>query len=442
MRSRPGLALALLLLAAPGAASETSEAVLLERIDQLERRIRDLEANQPAAPDASGSAGWTRKVRLGGSADAGYFGGQENSLFDNDAFLVWDARLFVDAQLGENIGLGERTIFRNVALTFEWDLVRLGDLENRVGELYADFQGLLGQDALNFQLGRFQIPVGEAYLRYSQGYAYRPFVSNPVGGPWWWDEGIRIYGTSPEKSFGFVASVTDGDTPFNTDASGDKQVTLKLIWQPWEWLHLSASGLRSGQIGSASSPASGALWLGETWARPLGAGSTVPSYQGGVEVADGPNRYEDTWLAAGDAIFDFEDKARVWLAYGRYTMNAKGASSYDRVLHYWIAETLLRGAWLTETLRPFYLGLRANALGTYDDGEGYLLDSRRGSSLGYNMQSLTAYSAVLGWELSQNLRLRAEYTHSDIDLVRGVSQALRDAAGNADAFAVEVGASF
>jgi hypothetical protein len=442
MRTRRGIGLALLLVAAPATASETSEAVLLERIDQLERRIRDLEANQPTAPDASGSAGWTRHVRLGGSADVGYFGGQENSLFDTDSFLVWDARLFVDASLAENVELAERTVFRNVALTFEWDLVRLGDLDNRVGELYADFQGLLGQDALNLQLGRFQIPVGEAYLLYSQGYAYRPFVSNPVGGPWWWDEGVRIYGTSPEKTFGFVSSIADGETPFNTDASGDEQVTLKLIWQPWQWLHLSVSGLRSGQLGSASTPASGALWLGETWARPLGAGSSVPSYQGGVEVADGPNRYRDTWLAAGDAIFDFEDKARVWLAYGRYTMNAKGSSAYDRVLHYWIAETLLRGAWISETLRPFYLGLRANALGTYDADEGYLLDSRRRSTLGYNMQSLTAYSAVLGWELSQNLRLRAEYTHGDIDLVRGVSQALRDAAGDTDAFAVEVGASF
>jgi hypothetical protein len=112
------------------------------------------------------------------------------------------------------------------------------------------------------------------------------------------------------------------------------------------------------------------------------------------------------------------------------------------VLHYWIVELIARGAWVSETLRPFYLGVRANALATYDDDEGYLLDFRYGSSLGYNMESLTAVSGVLGWELTPNLRFRAEYTHARIDLVRGVPQSLRDAARHTDGFAFEFGAAF
>lgn len=442
MRTRPGLVAALMLAAAPAAADEATEARLLERIEQLERRINDIESSQPSSSESSQAAGWTRHVRLGGSANGGFYGGQENSVYHPDSFLIWDARLFVDADLGENVTLGETTIFRNIGFSFEWDLVRLGRLYNRPGELYADFQGLLSRDSLNFQVGRFQIPVGEAYLRFSHGYAFKPFVSSPVGAPWYWDEGVRFYGSNGEGDVGYVASITDGDTPFNADSDGDKQFTLKLFWKPREWLHLSASGLRSGQLGTASDGASGALWLGETWARALGGGSGVPNYQDGVEVADGPNQLRETWLAAGDVIFDFEDKARVWLAYGRYAMDARGDSSYDRVLHYWIAETVLRGAWLSETLRPFYLGLRADALGTYDANRGYLLDFREGGTLGYNMESLTAYSAVLGWELNQNLRLRAEYTHNDVEMVRGVSDTIRDAARKNDTFAVEVGASF
>lgn len=444
MCTRAILAAAVLLGTLPAVAARASEAALLERIEQLELRIYDLEANRPAAAYSSQGSSWTRHVRLGGSANTGFYGGQKNSVHDPDSFLVWDARFFVDADLGENVTVGEATIFRNVAFSFEWDLLRLGQTFNRVGELYVDFQGLLSRDALNFQVGRFQIPVGETYLRYSQGYAYKPFVSSPVGGPWFWDEGVRFYGSNSEGSVGYVSSITDGDDAFNVDSDGDKQFTLKLFWKPWEWLHLSASGLRSGGLGTPSlgGRASGALWLGETWARPLGAGSVVPNYQDGVAVADGPNQLRETWLVAGDVILDFEDKARVWLAYGRYTMDARGDSSYDRVLHYWIAETVLRGAWLSETLRPFYLGLRADALGTYDEDAGYLLDSRKASTLGYNMESLTAYSAVLGWELTQNLRLRAEYTHNDIDLVRGVSDAIRDAARKNNTFAVEVGASF
>jgi hypothetical protein len=123
-------------------------------------------------------------------------------------------------------------------------------------------------------------------------------------------------------------------------------------------------------------------------------------------------------------------------------MDSRNASSYDRALHYWIAELLLRGAWLAPALRPFYAGVRASALGTYDDGKGYLLDSRRASTLGYNMDSLTAYSAVLGWEITPNLRLRAEYTHQSISLVEGVTRAIRSAASPADYFAFEVGAGF
>lgn len=439
---RTSRAIALLVAMIWPLAALADEAELLERIEQLEQRIRDLEANQLQPSRASSASRWTDHVRLGGSANGGFYGGQQDSGFDPDSFLLFDARFFVDAQLGEDIRIGERRIFRNLGLSFEWNLLRLGELENDIGELYADFQGFLASDWLNFQVGRFQIPVGEAYLRYSRGYADKPFVTNTVGGPWWWDEGVRLYGSDPEGRFGYVSSISDGETPLNADASGAKQLTLKLFWQPRPWLHLSASGLRSGALGSDAEPAMGALWLGESWARAFGAGSAVPSYQDGVEVADGPNRLKDTWLVAGDAILDFQDRARLWLAYGRYAIESQGDSSYDRVLHYWIAELLLRGAWASEVLRPFYAGLRANALGTYDGGEGYLLDSGMRSTLGYNMESLTAYSAVLGWELSRNLRLRAEYTHRDVGLVRGVTPEIQASARELDSFAVEVGASF
>jgi hypothetical protein len=183
------LALALLLLGS--AAARADEAELLDRIQDLELRIQDLEAERNRGPGAA-SGGWAERVRLGGSANTGFYGGN-TQVFD-DSFLVWDARLFVDADLGRAVQLGEQTVFRNVAFFFEWNIVRIGELDNDVGELYADFQGFLARDFLNFQVGRFQIPVGEAYLRYSQGYADQPFITNPVGGPWWWDEGVRFYG--------------------------------------------------------------------------------------------------------------------------------------------------------------------------------------------------------------------------------------------------------
>ena len=67
-----------------------------------------------------------------------------------------------------------------------------------------------------------------------------------------------------------------------------------------------------------------------------------------------------------------------------------------------------------------------------------LVFSRRG----YNMESLTAYSAVLGWELTRNVRLRAEYTHQRIKMVDGVTQDITDEAKHPDYFDIEVGAGF
>ena len=437
------LAAAALLLAAT-AATAASEEELLERIEQLELRIDDLETDAEDRPyeRSGGGADWTRFVRIGGSANAGYFGGEDNSWVEPDSFQIWDTRLFVDAQLGDDIELFDREVFRNVGFLFEWNLVRLGELENDVGEIYADFQGFLGQDAVNFQVGRFQIPVGEAYLYYSRGEARKPFISHPLGGPWWWDEGVRFYGSSGDGMFGYVASISDGDTPFNTESSYGKQGTLRLFVRPTEWLYASVSGLHSGRTGSTDSAAHGALWLGETWARAFGAGSDVDNYQDGMIVDDGPNVLIENWLVASDVILDFEDALRVWLAYGRYDINSSGGSFYDRVLHYWIAEAIVRGAWISDALKPFYVGARGSGLGTYRDDEGYALDARFRPTLGYNMEALTAYSAVFGWDVSRFLRLRAEYTLLDADLVTGVDSAIRNESTQIDYFAVEVGASF
>ena len=67
---------------------------------------------------------------------------------------------------------------------------------------------------------------------------------------------------------------------------------------------------------------------------------------------------------------------------------------------------------------------------------------RRASSLGWNMESLTAYSAVLGWDITSWLRLRSEYTNQRIDLVRGVPASIRAQARDADFYAVELGGHF
>jgi len=431
----------------PGLAfAETDSA----RFEQLERRIEELEADRDAASAAEAaeadksarSNDWTRYVRLGGSANVGWYDGQTDSVLADAGFQVRDARFFIDAELGRSLDLLGRPVIRNAGFSFEWNLVRIGELTNNVGDAYVELQGIAGSDWMNLQLGRFNLPVGEAYLRYGRGRWKNPFISNPVAGTWWWDEGIKLYGGRARGLFAYVASITENETAFNSSVSSQKQYTIKLLTEPTDWLLLSASFLYGGDIGSATSPASGGgLWIGETWARGIGVRTTVPVYQQGVAVADGPLKVDGSWFAGADAILEFEDKARVWLSYGAWRIDSE-ANGYDRLIHTFIAEVVLFGELVSPLLEGVYLGARASGLGTWDGGRGYSYDSRTLGQLGYNMRSLEEYSAVLGWQPIELLTVRAEYTHRRITLVDGVPQAQRDASDDADAWGIEIGIHF
>jgi hypothetical protein len=422
-----------------------------DRLEELERRVVELEqAEAEAEPEAEpaplpGGAWlpeWTQRVQLGGSASVGYFRRGQLTPEDSDAFQVWDARLFVDAELAEQVEVADTTLVRSIGATFEWDLVRLGELQNDVGELYADFQGIGDSTWLSTQVGRFQIPVGENYLRFSKGYRDNPFISNTVGGPWWWDEGLRFYGHDEKDRFGYVASVSNGETDFNHDTNTDPQGTLKLYTNPWPWLHLSVSGLASGEIGRTNEASSGALWLGETWGMPIGNWTIVPNFVDGVPVPDGPNLIDHTWLVGADAVVKPLDGLRVWLGGGQYHIEAAGGGPYDRNLYYWIAEIVADGRLVSPALAPLYLGLRANGITTNDAGRGYMLDIRLGDTVGFNMRDLTELSTVLGVRIGKYVVLRGEYAFQDVNLVHGVTPEIHSATGDNHWFAFDVGVSF
>ncbi|MCA9505786.1 MAG: hypothetical protein R3E53_13215 [Myxococcota bacterium] len=381
---------------------------------------------------------WTERVRLSGSADAGLFGGGRDSVTPDDGFRVWDTRLFVDAELGDDVRVGDVPVIRNVGFTFEWNLVRNGDLANDVGLAYVDFEGLFESEWLNLRVGRFQIPFGEAYRLYSKGYADRSFSSQPVGGPWWWDEGVLLHGASTSGRLGYVASVTNGDTEFG-DVGGDAQATLKLWAQPCSFFYASLSGLWADALGGVD----GSLWLGEGWARPFGSGGPpIPNVVDGTPVADDPDGLGQTWALAADVILTPTPGLRVWLSGGRYEIDSRGAARYDRTLWYWLGEVLAEGELVHPTLRPFFLGVRVDGVGTWDQDRGYLLDVRYTADLGYNMEHLIAYTVVAGWHVTEYVTLRSEYSHRDVDLVTGAAALLPGSTGDEDTWTIEVGIHF
>ncbi|HEU4429776.1 MAG TPA: hypothetical protein VFT98_13525 [Myxococcota bacterium] len=439
MSARAGAVLAFGLLAAVAHADDAA------RIEALELRVAELEARlaqaEPAAPRSGAPLAASHgelPITLSAAARVGWFGGGDGSDTNDIGASVRDARFFLDAELAEDLRAGARPLVRNVGFSFEWNLVRRGELFNDVGDLYVDLQGIGGSPWLNLRPGRFQIPIGELYPRYGRALGSDPFISKPLGGPWWWDEGVMLYGASESERFGYVASLTNGETPLSFDEGGGEQATLKLWLRPRDWLRISASGLYGGEIGSGG----GALWLGETWATPIGAMGSVPIWIDGAPAAPSAARIDSTWLAGGDVVWTPRDEVRLWLGGGRYALDSRDAATYDRRLHYWIAELVLRGALLRPELAPAFFGVRADGIGTDDAGRGYLLSIDYVGTLGYNMRRYSAYTVVLGWQLGGLAALRAEYSLRDIDLVRGVPSALEDAARDADGFALELGVQF
>jgi hypothetical protein len=430
---------ALLVLAAGSAAADDAARfeALEQRVNYLEDELARTRAEWRAAESDGGDA-WTDRISLSGSAEIGHYGGGSDSVLHDAGYRVWDARLFLDAELGEDIRVGSQPLVRNLGLTAEWNLVRLGDLVNEVGELYLDLQGIGGSPWLNFRPGRFQAPVGEAYPRYGRDAGRDPFISAPLGGPWWWDEGVMVYGGSEEGLAGYVASISNGETAFGYDAGSGEQVTLKLWGQPLPWLYVSASALSSGEIEGSG----GALWLGESWATPIGDDTDVETFFDGAPQADADGGYARTWLAGGDVVLTPHEALRIWLAYGRYEIDGDDGGAYDRTLHYGIAELVLRGSVLGPQFAPGYVGFRADTLGTFDDERGFLLDWRYAETLGYNMEEYWAYTLVAGWELGRHAVLRVEYSFRDIDLVEGVPEEVRDEAEDPSTFAVEFGVHF
>ena len=124
---------------APDAPPEPNASTGNDRLEQLERRVQELERaeaeqteaqEEPAQIPGAWLPDWAQRVRLGGSASVGYFRRGQLNPEDSDAFEVWDARLFVDAELAEQVEIADTTLVRNIGATVEWDLVRIGELQN------------------------------------------------------------------------------------------------------------------------------------------------------------------------------------------------------------------------------------------------------------------------------------------------------------------------
>lgn len=250
-----------------------------ELIDALRREVTDIRETTTRRADEikslreeseletpSSTSGFSvGKVQISGEGGIGWFETGSQGAFPNSEFRVDEAKLFVDAPVWGNVyAFAELNLASHDA----------SDVDLRLGELYLDIEDvsqLWGKDRqLNLRLGRIDIPFGEEYQ--NRDAIDNPLVSHSLADIWGVDEGIEIYGAFGNVSY--AAAVQNGGIPTTRDFTSDKSIAGRLSYDPKRWLHLSVSGMRTGDL-DAEGDGLSESWYGGGWFRPIGATATT-----------------------------------------------------------------------------------------------------------------------------------------------------------------------
>lgn len=243
----------------------------VQQIQEATRQPRQAsEHNGPEQKDSdaiSGPANGSSFGRVHLSAEGGvaFFHSGSEGQFPNGEFRLDEARLFLEAPI-----YGDTYFFGEMDLATREE----PDLTVKAGELYVDVENVSKlwhqEHVLNLRMGRMFIPFGEEYLnRYAID---NPLISHSVSDLWGVDEGLELYGGSGKLSY--AAAVQNGGIPDTRDFNADKSVAGRIGFDPTTWLHLSASGMRTGDLAVQGDRLS-AMWFGGGFFRSLGSAKTT-----------------------------------------------------------------------------------------------------------------------------------------------------------------------
>lgn len=261
-----------------------------EVIDSLRHDVAGIQASQQrdaataaGQTDALGAGGTTSesgssnfgKVHLSGEGGAGLFETGSEGFSPNWEFRLDEARLFVDAQVWNNV--------------YAYAQLDLATRENPqlgvyVGEVYVDAEdisqlwGRPGQ--LNARLGRMYIPFGEEYL--NRFAIDNPLISHSLSDLWGYDQGFELYGAVGK--FSYVAAVQNGGGNPPNDFTADKSLAGRFSYDPNRHLHFSISGMRTGDL-TAQGDMNSALWFSEGYIVPLGTSTLFHANLAEVDAA-------------------------------------------------------------------------------------------------------------------------------------------------------------
>jgi len=367
---------------------------LSRKVNQIEKS--DSQRNTELESEMKDGSGSTKRganfslgqVSLSAEGGAAFFNTGSKGAFPNSEFRLDEARLFVEAPVFENV-----YFFSEINLMTR----EAENLSVQLGETYIDFENvsqLWNRDRmLNLRLGRMYIPFGEEYLsRYAID---NPLISHSLPDIWGVDEGIELYGKIGKVSY--ALAVQNGGPSGVRDFNGDKSVSGRLSFDPNNWLHLSASGLRTGDLQRPGDYWS-ELWFGNGWFYPFGS-TNANLYHANLVEGDVEIRLPHGHLKVfgGYARFDDNDPRRV---------DRRDIFYYSVEGVHDLTHKLFGAARFSQILADKGIPIVGNgALNTYFYGP--------------TTTELLRLSLGLGYRFSQNLIFKGEYSFERGRLVTG-----------------------
>ena len=367
-------------------------------IEKLNQRVTDIEQaaaksdHAPAAamsatddlvPTGKNSGGFNLgKVNLSGEGGVGIFNSQAEGQFPNAEFRVDEAKLFIEAPIWGDVYFYSEL---NLA-TRDYDEVEL-----RLGELYLDFEDLSqlwGRDRqLNLRAGRMDVPFGEEYL--VRDAVDNPLISHSLTDTWGVDEGVELYGSFGK--FSYVMAVQNGGASGGRDFTTDKSVAGRLSFEPARWLHLSVSGMRTGDLDATDDYIS-ELWFGGGWFRSIGSTNTT--------------KFHANLVQSDLALHFSRGHLKAFGGFAHYSDNDPLGSN-QRDLYYYAVEGVAK------VTPKFYAAARFSQIfadkGYPLPGQGELGDYFF-NPFGPRAEMLWRLSLGLGYRFSDRMLVKAEYS--------------------------------
>ena len=365
-----------------------------EKGAENQQQVAELQAEMKQPPSASPAPGSFSlgKVILSGEGGVAFFNSGSQGQFPHSEFRVDEARLFVEAPIW-----GTASFYSEINLATREE----PDIQARLGELYLDVENISrlwngSERQLNLRAGRMYIPFGEEYMsRYSID---NPLISHSISDLWGVDEGVELYGKMGK--FTYVTAVQNGGIPDTRDFDGDKSVAGRLGFDPSPWLHLSASGMRTGDLAVQGDVLS-AMWFAGGFFRSLGSPATTKFHANLVE-GDVDVRIPHGHLKAFGGYVNYNDNDPT-------ADNSRGVYYYSVEAVHDLVGRLYAGARFSQVLADKGFPVVGNG-----NMGGYLF--------GPLTRDLWRLSLGLGYRWSENLLVKAEYSFERGRLLDGTTR--------------------